>query len=242
MVSQGTQASALTSYEQDRLSHESQATATTLANVTMYHSNPYRALTERVRNSASTPAVTFYNGAERIELSYKSLDNWVAKTSNFLLDEIEVREADSFYLDLPAHWLKVVWLLAIWATGCQIAPTRDAALHTVSSEPTTGDDIYCSLQVMGKPPEAPVGFIDFITEVRKFGDFFASPGKSTEIDYEMRWRVPELSRILIVGADFSTEQIAAAFDTKSSLVILHRADENLRATVTRDEKVTCTWE
>jgi len=241
VFSQGAQASALTSYEQDRLSHELQVTATTLANVTMYHSNPFRALTERVRNSASTPAVTYYDGAERIELSYKSLDNWVAKTSNFLRDEIEVSESDTIYLDLPAHWLKVVWLLSIWATGCRVVPTRDAALYTTSSEPIAGDDIYCSLQVMGKPPEAPAGFIDFITEVRKFGDYFASTGKSTEIDYETRWRVPELSRILIAGADFSPEQIAAAFDTKSSLVILRKADENLRATIARDEKVTCIW-
>ena len=151
-------------------------------------------------------------------------------------------EADAFYLDLPAHWLKVVWLLAIWATGCRVVSTRDAALFTVSSEPSGGDNIYCSLQVMGKLPEAPAGFIDFITEVRKFGDSITLTGEPTEIDYAARWRVPELSRILIVGEDFSPEQIAAAFDAKSSLVILRNADENSKAATKRDEKVTCTWE
>lgn len=219
-----------------------QATAATLSDVSTHQSNPYRALLEGVRSSASSPAVTFYDGAERIELSYKSLDNWVAKTSNFLVDEIDVNEADAIYLDLPAHWLKVVWLLAIWASGGRAVSTRDEAHYIVSSKPIEGDDIYCSLQVMGKLQEAPKGFIDFITEVRRFGDFFSPTGVSTEIDYEDRWRVPEFSRILVASADFSQEQIAAAFDTKSSLVILRNADEKVKAIIKRDEKTTHLWE
>ncbi len=208
----------------------------------MHRSSPYHALIERVRNSAPSPGVTHYDGAERIELSYKSLDNWVAKTSNFLIDEIDVNEADAIYLDLPAHWLKVVWLLAIWASGCRVASTRDEAQHFVSDKPIEGDDIYCSLQVMGKLPEAPKDFIDFVTEVRRFGDFFSPTASPTEIEYSDYWRVPEHSRILITSAEMLPEQIAAAFDAKSSLVIVRNADEGLKAVIQRDEKVTCTWE
>jgi uncharacterized protein (TIGR03089 family) len=232
----------LAAHQQDCLSHELQATATSLTNVPLHHANPYAALIERVRRAGPSPAVTFYDGSERIELSYKSLDNWVAKTSNFLTDEIDVNSQDSFYLDLPAHWLKVVWLLAIWACGCRVVSTRDKASYAISNKPIEGDDIYCSLQVMGKLPDAPEGFIDFITEVRRFGDFFALTNAPTELDCDERWRVPDLSRIMIASSDFSPEQIAAALSSKASLVILRNADENKKIAVASDEKVTCTWE
>jgi uncharacterized protein (TIGR03089 family) len=210
--------------------------------VPLHHANPYGALIERLRHSAPSPAVTFYDGSERIELSYKSLDNWVAKTANFLTDEIEVNRQDSFYLDLPAHWLKIVWLLAVWACGSRVVSTRDQASYIVSNNPIEGDDIYCSLQVMGKLPEPPAGFVDFITEVRRCGDFFAPTNSPTELDFDARWKVPELSRILIANAGFSPEQIAAALNAKASLVILRDAGEEKKAAIIRDEKVTCTWE
>ena len=219
-----------------------QATATTLANVALRRSDPYRGLIARLRTDAPSPAVTFYNGGERIELSYKSLDNWVAKTSNFLVDELEVSNVETFYLDLPAHWLKVVWLLAIWATGGRVVSTRNDASYTISSDPKVGDDIYCSLQVMGNLPEAPAGFIDFITEVRKFNDFFNPTANATQIDFSEAWQVPQFSRILISGSDFLPEQIAAAFDSQSSLVILRNADQETKDKITRDEKVTCRWD
>jgi uncharacterized protein (TIGR03089 family) len=239
---QRAQACALAAHQQDRLSHGFQATAATLADVPLHHADPYSALIERVRRVGPSPAVTFYDGSERIELSYKSLDNWVAKTANFLTDEIEVNGQDTFYLDLPAHWLKVVWLLAIWACGCRVVSTRDKASYTISNKPIEGDDIYCSLQVMGKLPDAPAGFIDFITEVRRCGDFFAPTNATTQLDCDERWRVPELSRILIASPDFSPEQIAAALSNKASLVIVRNADEAQKASIARDEKVTCNWE
>jgi len=207
----------------------------------MHHSNPYQTLVKSVRSNAPAPAVTFYDGAERIELSYKSLENWVAKTSNFLIDEIDVDADDAIYLDLPAHWLKVVWMLAIWASGCQVASTRSEANHKVSSSPIEGDDIYCSLQVMGKRPAAPEGFLDFVTEVRRFSDFFSPTDATTEIDYADHWRLPEFSRILVLSEDLSQEQIAAALDSKSSLVILRNANEEIVEATKRNEKITHTW-
>jgi hypothetical protein len=153
-----------------------------------------------------------------------------------------VNRQDSFYLDLPAHWLKIVWLLAVWACGSRVVSTRDQASYIVSNNPIEGDDIYCSLQVMGKLPEPPAGFVDFITEVRRCGDFFAPTNSPTELDFDARWKVPELSRILIANSGFSPEQIAAALNAKASLVILRDAGEEKKAAIIRDEKVTCTWE
>lgn len=191
--------------------------------------------------NGSAPAITFYDGLERIELSYKSLDNWVSKTSNFLLDEVEVERTDTVYLDLPAHWLKVVWMLATWASGCQLSLARENAQYVISNNPIEGDDIYCSLQVMGKLPDPPLGFIDFITEVRRFGDSFSPISQSAEIEYEDRWRVDEFSRILISGEVLLPEQIAAAMDTHSTLVILRNATDESREKIEKTENVTVTW-
>lgn len=186
--------------------------------------------------------MTFYDGGERIELSYKSLENWVAKTANFLVDEIEVDEADAIFIDLPAHWLKVVWLLAIWASGCRVAPTRQDARHIVSNMPVEGDDIYCSLQVMGKLPQAPKGFIDFTTEVRKFSDFFNPSNHPTEVEYAEHRQIPPGSRVLFLSDDLSQEQVAQVFAAKSSMVILRNADEDRQSIIKREEKIDYVWD
>jgi hypothetical protein len=64
------------------------------------------------------PRVTWYGpDGERVELSAKVLDNWVAKSANLLVDELDVGPGSAVLVDLSIHWRTVVWLLAIWATG-----------------------------------------------------------------------------------------------------------------------------
>jgi len=234
----------LSANEQYRLIHEWQATAANLDFVTMYSANPYRSLIECLHASAPSPAVTFYDGAsgERIELSYKSLENWVAKSANFLIDEFEVSADDALFVELPAHWLKVVWFLGIWASGCRVASSRQEASHVVSDAPSEGDDIYCSLQVMGKLAPAPPGFVDFVTEVRRHGDYFAPDTALAELQYPEDWRVSAGSRILFARNDLLPQQVAAVLDTRSSLVILRHPNEALKATIIHDEKITQTWD
>lgn len=209
----------------------------------MYTANPYRSLVAELRTNAPSPAVTFYDGAsgERIELSYKSLENWVAKSANFLLDELEVSAGDAIFVDLPAHWLKVVWFLAIWASGCGVALTREDARYVVSNAPKAGDAVYCSLQVMGKLAPPPPGFIDFVTEVRRHSDHFAPDTEPAELQYPEQWRLPEGSRIFFDHDDLLPEQVAALFDRRSSIVILRHPVEALKAAISRDEKITQAW-
>jgi non-ribosomal peptide synthetase component F len=45
------------------------------------------------------------------------LDNWVAKTANLLVDELDAGPGSRVVLDLPPHWRTVVWLLATWSAG-----------------------------------------------------------------------------------------------------------------------------
>ena len=71
------------------------------------------------------PRLTWYGPAgERIELSGKVLDNWVAKTANLLVDELDVGPGRRVCLDLPPHWRTAVWLLACWSAGGCAVPVR----------------------------------------------------------------------------------------------------------------------
>jgi hypothetical protein len=96
------------------------------------------ALAARLRADGASPLVTFYDDAtgERVELSGITLDNWVAKTANLLVDTLGLAPGDRVGVDLPAHWLAVVILLAAWSAGCEVLvavgsehgePSADAA-------------------------------------------------------------------------------------------------------------------
>jgi len=139
------------------------------------------------------PRVTWYGpGAERVELSAKVLDNWVAKTANLLVDELDVGPASTVLIDLPAHWRTAVWLLATWSAGaCAVVPapgsTTDAAPDVlVTTDPRghvlapTTRGVAVALPALavrfpGDPGELPPDWIDAAVEVRGFGDVFVQP-------------------------------------------------------------------
>jgi uncharacterized protein (TIGR03089 family) len=65
------------------------------------------------------PFVTYYDIAtgERTELSGTTTANWVAKTANLLIDELNAETGTRVEVALPTHWLRTVWILATWAAG-----------------------------------------------------------------------------------------------------------------------------
>jgi uncharacterized protein (TIGR03089 family) len=65
------------------------------------------------------PFVTYYDVAtgERTELSGTTAANWVAKTANLLVDELDAESGTRIEVALPTHWLRTVWILATWAVG-----------------------------------------------------------------------------------------------------------------------------
>jgi uncharacterized protein (TIGR03089 family) len=74
------------------------------------------------------PRVTWYGAdGDRVELSARTLENWVAKTANLLVEEFDAGPGSRICLRLPAHWRTVTWLLAVWSIGaCAVVPA-DAA-------------------------------------------------------------------------------------------------------------------
>ncbi len=68
------------------------------------------------------PRLTWYGpGGERVELSGKWLDNWVAKTAGLLVDEYDAEPGLRVVMQPPLHWRTVVWSLATWLTGACLA-------------------------------------------------------------------------------------------------------------------------
>lgn len=133
---------------------------------------------------ATSPALIWYGDAgERIELSGKVLDNWVAKTSNFLMDELDAEPGMRVRLDLPVHWKTLVWVLAVWQTGgtAVLGDGGTAAEVTVTDSPDpdaqgTVVAVAPGALDLSFPGDLPAGVVDYAAEIRSYADTYVSEG------------------------------------------------------------------
>jgi uncharacterized protein (TIGR03089 family) len=86
------------------------------------------------------PRITWYGrDGERVELSARTLDNWVAKSANLLMEEFDAGPGTRVGIRLPAHWRTATWLLATWTVGaCVVVP---AGPVPASAESELGADL-----------------------------------------------------------------------------------------------------
>lgn len=91
---------------------------------------PAELLRRRLADDPSRPLVTYYDDAkgERVELSARTFDNWVAKTANFLVDGLAAEPGGRVVLALPPHWQTAVWLMACWSAGLVAEPVDPATV------------------------------------------------------------------------------------------------------------------
>ncbi|TMR05599.1 TIGR03089 family protein [Actinomadura soli] len=194
------------------------------------HTGPAELLRRRVADDPSSPLVTFYDDAtgERVELSARTFDNWVAKTANFLVDGLAAEPGTRVALVLPPHWQTAVWLMACWSAGLVAEPVDPEAVRNgASAEPsdTSGpyllaaaqevldviaDDartggaeelVGLSLHALGGPlADCPTGVTDYALEVRAYGDRFV-PGPET---------TPETPALTVTKATFSAADLVGA--------------------------------
>jgi len=140
-----------------------------------------------VRRDPTTPLLTWYDDAtgDRTELSGATLENWVAKTANLLLDGAGLGEGDAVAVLLPPHWQTAAVLLGTWAAGLAADlggnPQPVEALFTspegvaAASSWPTGDRYATGLLPLAMPlRELPAGFLDYVVDVRNFGDRFVA--------------------------------------------------------------------
>ncbi|MDR6985857.1 uncharacterized protein (TIGR03089 family) [Paenarthrobacter nitroguajacolicus] len=143
---------------------------------------PAANLMTALRSGHSTsPRLTWYGpDSERVELSGRVLDNWVAKTSNLLQDELDAEPGMSIRLDLPAHWKSFVWALAAWQLGMEVVFDDTSADLLVTDRPDDGAGagfdavvaVPLAALAMRWPGELPSGVVDYAAEVRSHGDVF----------------------------------------------------------------------
>lgn len=153
---------------------------------------PAELLRAAARPDPSRPFLTFYDDAtgERVELSFTTLDNWVAKTANMIVEDLAARPGDRVALLLPTHWQSVVWYLACWTAGVVAAPDADPAeTEHVVTDPggveraaaCPGERVLVPMRPFGAPAlELPAGFYDYAAEVPAYGDQFAPFSPVTE--------------------------------------------------------------
>ncbi|WP_250035517.1 TIGR03089 family protein [Paractinoplanes maris] len=141
-------------------------------------------LAAAVRRDPASPLLTFYDDAsgDRTELSGATLDNWVSKTANLLVDGLGLGAGDTAAVTLPPHWQTAAILLGAWSAGVGVEtgnpPAGDVLFATPGSDTTTkaADRYATGLLPFAMPlRQLPAGFADFVLEVRQFGDYF--PGQ-----------------------------------------------------------------
>jgi uncharacterized protein (TIGR03089 family) len=137
------------------------------------------------------PLVTFYDDAtgERVELSVKSFENWVAKTANLLQDELSSDPGEHVALWLPTHWQSAVWVCAAAACGLVVSydPRTQTPIAVVACGPDSmsaaldagaRDVVALSLRPMGQGfgDGLPDGVTDYAGTVLAQGDEFVPVG------------------------------------------------------------------
>jgi uncharacterized protein (TIGR03089 family) len=137
------------------------------------------------------PLVTYYDDAtgERVELSVKSFENWVAKTANLLQDELSVDPGEHVALWLPAHWQSAVCVFATASCGVVVShhPGTETPVDVVVCDPETlaagleagaREVVALSLRPMGQgfADELPGSVTDYARTVLAQGDAFLPIG------------------------------------------------------------------
>ena len=134
-------------------------------------------LARRLRADPSQPLLTAYDeeSGERTELSGTTYANWVAKTGNLLLEELDLEAGSTVLLDLPPHWLVPVFLGAAWTAG--VVVTTDPA--------TPHDAVVCGPGTVAE--RAAEGGPVVACSLRPFADRFADPLPAGVLDHGTLW-------------------------------------------------------
>ncbi|MFI5890800.1 TIGR03089 family protein [Actinoplanes sp. NPDC051513] len=149
------------------------------------HNTIPQALASSVRQYPTTPLLTWYDDAtgDRTELSGATLENWVSKTANLMIDGLGLGAGDTVAVLLPPHWQTAAIALGVSAAGLAVClPGRPGPVDALFATPSqsaesaqwaAADRFATGLLPLAMPlREVPPGFVDYVTEVRNYGDHF----------------------------------------------------------------------
>jgi uncharacterized protein (TIGR03089 family) len=147
--------------------------------------SPVESLLAPIRHSTH-PYLTWYSkSGERVELSGRVFDNWVAKSANLLHEEFDLAPGSIVATDMPGHWKSAALALACWHLGAEVrcvAPGTDPGdvdLFMTADPQTLA--VNGTVEVIAVPLPAlamafdgqlPVGATDYASEVRAYADSF----------------------------------------------------------------------
>lgn len=148
--------------------------------------SPVESLLAPLRHS-TRPFLTWYSkSGERVELSGRVFDNWVAKSANLLHEEFDLAPGAVVATDLPGHWKSAALALAIWHLGAELRcvepGTNPGDVDIFITADTTTLAVNGTVEVLAVPlpslamaydGELPVGATDYASEVRSYADSFS---------------------------------------------------------------------
>ena len=172
-------------------------------------------LAAQLRDNPGRPLVTYYDemSGERVELSVTTYANWVAKASSLLVDEHDLERGDALRIDLPPHWLSLVFLGAAWNAGLVVTDSDSPAaivcgpetLERWAAEADERPTLACSLLPLGvrfRDP-LPAGVHDVGLEVWGQPDGWGPYDPPTADDAATSWTIGGASRVTSQGQQWA---------------------------------------
>ncbi|RNL63040.1 TIGR03089 family protein [Nocardioides marmoriginsengisoli] len=202
-------------------------------------------LARRLAADPGQPFVTFYDDAsgERTELSVQTYSNWVSKTANLFADELMLDPGDDLRIDLPPHWLGVVFLGGLLSCGLGLddgAPVAIVGPDGVSGGAGLGvaTTMACSLRPFAVrfAEPLPPGVLDHGVLWAGQSDVF-SPIEPTELDpptADDRRVITDLNPLSAEGRELVLGLVAGS----GSLVLVTNSDDGKWPAHSQSERVT----
>jgi uncharacterized protein (TIGR03089 family) len=214
-----------------------------------------------VARDPARPLLTWYDDTtgERTELSGATLDNWVAKTGNLLVNGVGFAPGDRAAVLLPPHWQTAAVLLGCWAAGGSVTAGPPEPVEVLFATPDrfaeaavwpAGDRYATALAPLAAPVrELPPGFADYVVEVRAHGDQFGPHPAGGPQDADLCKRASQrASEAGIGGGDRvlvdverhpdPVDWLLVPLAAGASLVLCRNLDSDRRAARIGAEKVT----
>jgi uncharacterized protein (TIGR03089 family) len=214
-----------------------------------------------VAQDPARPLLTWYDDAtgERTELSGATLDNWVAKTGNLLVDAVGLAPGDLAAVLLPPHWQTAAVLLGCWAAGgsVTVGPPEPVEVLFAAADRldesagwVSGERYVLALAPFAAPlRDVPAGFADYVVEVREHGDHFTPyPGggpQDADLCDRSRRRAGDLGigsadRVLVDASRWPdpADWLLAPLAAGASTVLCGNLDRSRLAARIEAEKVT----
>lgn len=180
----------------------------------------------------SRPRLTWYDDSrgERIDLSGKTLANWVAKAANWLETEMGLAPGEVVRLDMPAdHWRTIYWSLAAWTRGLTVTTDDDAdARVSLDSAPGDAADLVEPAAALAASP------------LQAMPDAMPPPvGDAQCASTTLAADVTKGSRVLLSDADVNdVPALTAALIVRGcSVLVLPDSDEQTRSARSASEAV-----